>query len=201
MSLADLIRRKTQSVKVATAIPAIRATPEGEGAASVAGIATIAVADSTERESAYPAPDPLPATHEAAVRAWLDAIGETDPEAIAVVLRQCREDAEARCWYFDPERAGALVLPDPDPQDCRNCTHWRRPGLSDGYCVARHDLPAATALLHELPADNGASCSRFVDWRHAWVGAATAANCDQVPCRDRRSKVEGIESRRDAPRR
>lgn len=46
-----------------------------------------------------PAP-PLPAKDEAAIRAWLGAIGETDRSTIEDTLTQCRFDAEARAYYL-----------------------------------------------------------------------------------------------------
>ena len=47
---------------------------------------------------------------------------------------------------------------------CRTCAHRHRPGLSDGYCGSRSDLPPAYTSghpLHQLPDDGGANCS---DW-------------------------------------
>ena len=58
MSLSSLIRKRS-SGKAATAIPAIPATDEGGTASKVAGIATIAVA-STTNEKTEPANDPSP---------------------------------------------------------------------------------------------------------------------------------------------
>lgn len=56
---------------------------------------------------------------------------------------------------------------------CKTCAHLRRPGLSDGLCSARDDLPPAFAPGHplrQLPDDGGASCTA---WRlhPAMVGA------------------------------
>jgi len=42
---------------------------------------------------------PLSAEDEAAIRAWLAAIDETDPEAIAGVIERCRQDADARDYF------------------------------------------------------------------------------------------------------
>lgn len=45
---------------------------------------------------------------------------------------------------------------------CDRCQHFRRPGLSDGYCVGdREDLVQAYALLRVLPDDRGARCAQF----------------------------------------
>lgn len=48
---------------------------------------------------------------------------------------------------------------------CRRCEHFSRPGLSDGYCTGRDDLPLAYGLLRVLPADAGAWCPRFARGR------------------------------------
>ena len=49
---------------------------------------------------------------------------------------------------------------DAEPVDrCQACARYRRPGLSDGYCATRSDLPASGyALLRQLPDDRGAWC-------------------------------------------
>lgn len=44
---------------------------------------------------------------------------------------------------------------------CRRCRHFRRPGLSDGYCTGRDDLPHAYGFMHRLPDDSGARCGVF----------------------------------------
>lgn len=44
---------------------------------------------------------------------------------------------------------------------CRTCAHMRRPGLSDGLCSGRQDLPHAFTPGHplrRLPDDGGRSC-------------------------------------------
>ncbi len=48
---------------------------------------------------------------------------------------------------------------------CRTCAHFRRPGLSDGYCGGRDDLPHAYTPGHplrKLPDDGGASCAAWL---------------------------------------
>jgi len=47
---------------------------------------------------------------------------------------------------------------------CKNCAHLGRPGLSDGHCGGREDLPPAYGPGHplrQLPTDYGASCSSW----------------------------------------
>jgi hypothetical protein len=85
-------------------------------------------------------------------------------------------DASQREVTFDPpvDYAGALALyPDavaaeplpelPPIPDCHRCLHFRRPGLSLGYCGSpdRTDLAPAYALLRVLPADGGETCQSF----------------------------------------
>jgi len=48
---------------------------------------------------------------------------------------------------------------------CRTCANLGRPGLSDGHCGGRDDLPPAYGPGHplrKLPADGGASCPAWV---------------------------------------
>jgi hypothetical protein len=44
---------------------------------------------------------------------------------------------------------------------CYSCSHFARPGLSDGYCSGRVDLPHAYGFMHFLPAGKGATCDDF----------------------------------------
>ena len=175
MTLSALIRKRSTG-NLATAIPAISATqPKGE-AATVARIATVAVANPKEEKIAPPVkastsepatasrwwrihyPDrdpvsvcttgathdemmrwdsgaiaaepftptirqpsaPLTASEETAIRAWLALIEETDPVAIAEVIEQCQQDADARD-YFTGRAAAELPKPDPFPDDRRTC--------------------------------------------------------------------------------
>lgn len=53
-----------------------------------------------------------------------------------------------------------------DARSCESCRHVRRPGLADGYCDGRGDLPPAYGAghpLHLLPDDRGVSCDRWKD--------------------------------------
>jgi hypothetical protein len=154
MTLSALIRKRDTG-NLATATPAISATQPKEEAATVARIATVAVANPKEEKTAPPAkvgavdaatasrwwrihyhdhdvevcccpeathagilgefPDavaaepftptarqpsaPLTASEEAAIRAWLALIGETDPATIAAVIDHCQRDADARDYF------------------------------------------------------------------------------------------------------
>jgi hypothetical protein len=44
---------------------------------------------------------------------------------------------------------------------CYRCRHCKRPGLSDGYCTVRTDLPHAYGFMHVLPPCRGAQCGKF----------------------------------------
>lgn len=49
-------------------------------------------------------------------------------------------------------------------KDCGYCKHFRRPGLSNGYCTGRDDLPRPYGDDHPfrtLPADQGRGCAVF----------------------------------------
>lgn len=112
MTLSNLIRKR-DTVGIATAIPAISATqPKGE-VATVARIATVAVANPKEEKTAPPAKVgagdtapasqlavPMTADQEQAVLAWLGSIGEDDPAIVGDVLNRCQHDAECRDYYL-----------------------------------------------------------------------------------------------------
>lgn len=76
---------------------------------------------------------PLTAHDEATVRAWLAHIGETDFEIIAVVLNQCRTDADARDYFISQ----AADVPRPaafndDRRLCGQCANL----TGRGVCLA-----------------------------------------------------------------
>lgn len=118
MSLADLIRKRSTR-SFATAIPAIPATDSAEPGSTVARIATVAVANP---------PEPLSTQDEATIRAWLEHIGETDPEELARVWERCRTRLDARAYVL---AQAALAT-----------SH----GLT---CACRGDMPATASSLEE----------------------------------------------------
>ena len=148
MSLLSRLRNK-QSGSRATSIPATSATqPKGE-AASVARIATVAVANQPEAKPAKPSTvdvagtvmrpfdplrrqsPPMSADEEAAIRAWLALIEETDAATIAEVIDRCRSDTEARA-YFNGRAAAELPKPDYFPDGlraCRQCSNLTYGGV------------------------------------------------------------------------
>jgi hypothetical protein len=83
--------------------------------------------------------------------------GETIEERAAIM----EFDGGLSC--LEAERAAVL---DAGEKPCKVCAHFRRPGLSDGYCHwgARPDLPPAYGANHplrQLPDDMGKSCHAF----------------------------------------
>lgn len=106
MTLASLIR-KGGLARIATATPATPATQEADSAATVAEVATVTVANLL--------PPALPRDDEAAIRAWLACIAETNLNTIAEVLDQCHTDPEARAYFL----RRAEEIPSPSVSDQR----------------------------------------------------------------------------------
>jgi hypothetical protein len=122
MSLADLIKKRSE--KIATATVATVATVAADTRPSVARVATVAVAKPEKRkaeavekvpESAPDSPSTAPITCEAPtasmtaeerahIGAYLAHIGEADPATIAEVLTRCELDAGARSYFLGRAR-------------------------------------------------------------------------------------------------
>ena len=139
MSLLTLIRKRHPG-NLATAIPAIPATQEGQATGTVARIATVAVATATylllrkqRTTDATLTPDA-----EAAIRAWLATIEETDPEAIAEVLDRCQVDTNARAFFVGQARNVPLL--EQAPVCCGDCLNFApdtvNPKAGLGACSA-----------------------------------------------------------------
>ena len=64
--------------------------------------------------------------------------------------------------FYGPAGGGAERQPAPHKSICDpSCAYFRHPGLSDGYCGGRDDLPHAYTAGHplsHLPPDRGATC-------------------------------------------
>ena len=90
MSLADLIRKKSDLDvdKDNLANFANGGLADGE---TLAGLATLSLENS---------PEPFSAQEEATIGAWLEYIGETDPEEIARVWERCRNRTDARAFVL-----------------------------------------------------------------------------------------------------
>ena len=147
MSLSNLIRGKSEPARFATAIPATFATPRAESGRTVATVATVAVAKSEHEKPAKVGADgtataPMTADEEAAIRAWLALIEETDPVIIADVLTKCQVDPDGRDYFIQRAVAG-LPKPDPFPDDRRTCDQCAN--LRQRACAIAK--PEAGALL------------------------------------------------------
>ena len=88
--------RKRDTGNLATAIPA---TPPKVDAATVAKIATVAVANPHEQT-----PQPLDAAKESAIRAWLKRIQEDDPVVIDEVIEKCRLNPADLSYFLTQAR-------------------------------------------------------------------------------------------------
>ncbi len=77
---------------------------------------------------------PLTANDEAAIRAWLAHIEETNESIIANVLNQCQQDADARDYYLrrvreDLRKTEADTAGDDDRRTCAQCANLTGRGL------------------------------------------------------------------------
>lgn len=97
MTLSSLIRKKGNQ-NLATAIPAIFAIQPKEGAATVARIATVAVA--TPRNEKTTPPPPMTAEENDLLWRGLDAIGERNPLEIHDLFQKCENNLEARNYIL-----------------------------------------------------------------------------------------------------
>lgn len=97
------------------------------------------------------------------------------PTAINVEPMQAPHSAEAEPDKAQPHQEDKAP-PAPDAgrwragpaallaRSCRTCQHLLRPGLSDGHCGGRDDLPPAYTAGHPLrllPDDGGANCTTW----------------------------------------
>ena len=91
---------------------------------------------------------------------------------VPLVLEEEREEKHESSSHTSFSVPGGGGLPgesapakEPRERTCLSCEHFARPGLSDGLCGGRPDLPPAFGPEHplrQLPANRGADC-------HAWV--------------------------------
>jgi len=118
--------------------------------------------DQAEVLAAYPdalAAEPMP---EETATVPADALALFDACAKAGLYDDDDRAALPAMFALDPEGVRRLIEAMHERiASCRRCRHFRRPGLSDGYCTGRDDLPRAYGLLHELPDDEGMRCDAF----------------------------------------
>lgn len=104
------------------------------------------------------------------VAAWIDqhraVFGEADTNAAI------RAGINGQPTFYARENGQAIGTPQPTETNataahrCKAGVHYARPGISAGYCAARHDLPLAYGPAHplrKLPADAGAGCTTYKD--------------------------------------
>jgi hypothetical protein len=80
----------------------------------------------------------------------------------AITIAEMRERYSGeKFWPLSPQEWAAFPAPD---RSCQSCHHFSRPGLSEGYCAGRDDLPHAYGAGHplrKLPSDSGLSCEAW----------------------------------------
>lgn len=126
---------------------AVAFAPAVDHAGALAGYPT-AIAAEPMPETAEPIPADLAALFDACAQAGL--YEDADRAALPAMFAL---DADATRGLIEAthSRIGR----------CRRCRHFRRPGLSDGYCTGRDDLPHAYGFMHRLSDDGGARCGAF----------------------------------------
>jgi hypothetical protein len=125
---------------------------------------------------------PLTAEEEAALRAWLELIEETDPKTIAEVIGQCQLDADGRA-YFTGRAAAELPKPDPFPDDRRTCEQCAN--LIARRCQAAKRGEIVASWNHEPIRDLPRRCEGYAPWpgdpdrrpgRERWSGLIQKGN-------------------------
>jgi hypothetical protein len=123
--------------------------------------------------------DPV-ASHADALARYPHAVAaEPLPEPTPTALPDDTDERVAQCvqagLYGDEDRPALAAMHAADELSfhrliaemharigrCYGCKHFARPGLSDGYCASRADLPHAYGFMHFLPEGKGATCDSF----------------------------------------
>ena len=120
---------------------------------------------------------PLTASEEAAIRAWLALIEETDPATIAEVIGQCQQDADARDYFTGRAAADNLqknrrdAAFDDDRRTCDQCAN-----LIARRCQAAKRGEIVASRNYEPIRDLPRRCEGY---------APCAADTDRRPGRER----------------
>lgn len=127
---------------------AVAFAPAVDHAGALASYPAAIAAEPMPEPPAAPIPADLAALFDACAKAGL--YDEADRAALSAMLAS---DAEGTRGLIESmhSRIGR----------CRRCKHFRHPGLSDGYCTGRDDLPSVYGFMHQLPDDGGARCGAF----------------------------------------
>ncbi|MCO5102190.1 MAG: hypothetical protein M9885_15075 [Burkholderiaceae bacterium] len=127
---------------------AVAFAPERDQAEVLAAYPDALAAEPMREPLPVPIPGDLLALFDACTNAGL--YGDDDRAALPAMFAL---DAEGTRRLIEAMHA--------EIRSCRRCRHFRRPGLSDGYCVGRDDLPSVYGLLRALPDDKGLRCDAF----------------------------------------
>lgn len=91
-----------------------------------------------------------------------DLLALFDACANAELYDEADRAALPAMFALDPEGTRRLIgAMHAEIRSCNRCRHFRRPGLSDGYCTGRVDLPSVYGFMHALPNDKGLRCNAF----------------------------------------
>ena len=106
------------------------------------------------------------------------AVSPADASPVWLIHCPDRQPVAVHCWppatlaeilAIYPTATGAKpVRQQEQARSCRTCRHLKRPGLSDGHCGGRDDLPPAYTAGHplrRLPDDGGANCTTWEESR------------------------------------
>ncbi|MCU7873576.1 MAG: hypothetical protein KZQ91_12615 [Candidatus Thiodiazotropha sp. (ex Lucinoma borealis)] len=151
MTLSTLIKKGGLTVTM-TATPATTATHEADNLATVAAVATVAVAEQ---------PEPLPKLspgEESNIRAWLAHIEETDAIVITGVVDKCSDGLEDRRYFLNQSEEVPESVTTNHLVTCGDCMHFKRtdhPHL--GHCAKGE--PEAIAGLWDT---DRRYCARFL---------------------------------------
>ncbi len=127
---------------------AVAFAPERDQAEVLAAYPDALAAEPMPEPQAVPIPGDLLALFDACSKAGL--YDDDDRAALPAM------------FALDPEGTRRLIeAMHAEIRSCRRCRHFRRPGLSDGYCTGRDDLPSVYGFMHELPDDEGMRCDAF----------------------------------------
>lgn len=127
---------------------AVAFAPERNHAEVLAAYPDALAAEPMPEPSAVPLPGDLRALADACAKAGL-----YDDADIAALRSAFALDPGGVRWLIEDMHRRI--------QSCRRCAHFRRPGLSGGYCTGRDDLPIVYGFMHALPDDDGRACGQF----------------------------------------
>lgn len=162
MSLSNLIRRKSEPVGFATATPATFATQEGKRGRTVASVATVAVANSPQEQTAPPAKVGAGGTATAS-RWWLIHYPDRDPVEVAC----CPEATHADILERHPDAVAAEPFTQTIRQPSAPLTASDETAIRAWLALIEETDPATLAEVI-------GQCQRDADARDYFTGRAAA---------------------------